>query len=175
MVSRLWSQESSSQVTLAGMCLFEGAGTFLPGTQGERMRKGPLGSIAFSPSPGPRTEVFDQLCWWWGSLLIRSPVQAASVKFRRHIYKCVGSLFLLEVSTSHIPRMYPFQGVPGDEPFPGPTPPTKLLFLLSSFACFSRRPRGARSRGLRMTVITEQGSSKRLISPILATKLINVI
>ena len=53
MVSRLWSQESSSQVTLARMRLFEGAGTFLPGTQGEHVRKGPLVNSAFSPHLGP--------------------------------------------------------------------------------------------------------------------------
>lgn len=83
------------------------------------------------------------------------------------------SFFLMEVNTLQIPGMWPFQGIPRVSP--SLDPPPKLIFYFSFLACFSRQPRGTCSRGLRMTVITEQGSSKRLISPILATKLINVI
>lgn len=115
-------------------------------------------------------------------------VRAASPAFPRHIAKRVGSAFIAH-GARHLPSprsMAPPRGA-WTEPSAGASRPTSPwpAFL----ACCPGQPPGEGGWrcwgcgwggvrvgcGLRMTVIAEQGSSRRLISPILATKLINVI
>lgn len=99
----------------------------------------------------------------------------ASLKFRRHRTEVCGLClhFLPRSASAKFQERGSSQGVP--EPnLPQEAPAN---FPLAFFPCllFQTAQNEASPEGLRMTMITEPGSSKQFISPTLATKLINVI